>query len=128
MKCRLLNLLSILLCMPVVAMWVRSYLVIDWVSFFGVTDLWSDRGRVHWSGAGQLPAGLRSAIPYWFLLVLSLLPVAWPFIRRAGLASRGNSSPVARVEAPLCPKCGYDLRATPHKCPECGHVPAGAAA
>jgi hypothetical protein len=62
-------------------------------------------------------------IPYWFLAAVtgwSLLP--------AGLSVRRRLRHRRRARASLCPRCGYDLRATPDQCPECGHTPTGATA
>jgi hypothetical protein len=59
-------------------------------------------------------------VPYWALVLLSLIAPAWWAWRRRAAARR------ARANA--CVNCGYDLRATPGRCPECGTVPAGKAA
>jgi hypothetical protein len=59
--------------------------------------------------------GLR--IPYWSVVLLSLPLPAWCLLRwrrRRRRAALGH-----------CPACGYDLRATPHRCPECGRESAG---
>jgi hypothetical protein len=53
--------------------------------------------------------------PHWLPLVLfALLPMGWVF-RYQGARRK------ARMH--LCRACGYDLRATPDRCPECGTVP-----
>jgi hypothetical protein len=54
-------------------------------------------------------------LPGWLLLPLTAaLPAVSVrrFIRVRHWRTRGN-----------CPGCGYDLRATPERCPECGTVP-----
>jgi hypothetical protein len=51
-------------------------------------------------------------IPFWFLiLVFMTLPTFWLIRRRR------------RIPAGRCQACGYDLCATPDRCPECGTIP-----
>jgi hypothetical protein len=66
----------------------------------------SGDGRWKWWGWGV-------SAPHWFVaLVTSALPAA--------SLLRLRSSGHRRSALGLCPRCGYDLRATPDRCPECG--------
>jgi hypothetical protein len=164
MSSRLLNLLtlvSLLLCVAVAALWVRSYWVFDQLQhpsgrrYVGVTSLrgrlavqvvtlnvpiwvstwdWATRpaasqgdGAYEWQfmgfgfghGTMQLAGatgteGIYTA-PHWALLVTSAVPagLAWALRRRRRTRQR-------RLAQRLCLSCGYDLRATPGRCPECG--------
>jgi hypothetical protein len=52
--------------------------------------------------------------PYWFIMLLTaILPAA----RLAGWRRRARR---LRMHPELCRHCGYDCRATPERCPECG--------
>jgi hypothetical protein len=61
--------------------------------------------------------GLFVELPFWALFVFFVTTAAIPVIRP--LRRR------MRLRRGLCGKCGYDLRANPDRCPECG-TPRGA--
>ncbi|HLL90613.1 MAG TPA: hypothetical protein VK324_15035 [Tepidisphaeraceae bacterium] len=76
-----------------------------------VNEWWARLGfywdRGPWPGVADVVL-YTLALPHWLLAGLVLL--AW---RRLRPPKPG-----------CCHKCGYDLRATPDRCPECGAVPA----
>jgi hypothetical protein len=76
---------------------------------------------VDWAGSVFGPNVPRSDRQYyWFVLpcwtaaaLFALLPARQAYAIRRTRAAR-------RASAGQCAKCGYDLRATPERCPECG--------
>jgi hypothetical protein len=58
-------------------------------------------------------------VPHWGVVVLLAI---LPGIGLTRIVRRRRA--VARAGRNLCRVCGYDLRATPGRCPECGKIPA----
>jgi len=55
-------------------------------------------------------------VPIWFMtLLFTILPMWWLLAYRK--RSKGY-----RLKRGLCLTCGYDMRASPDTCPECGHT------
>jgi hypothetical protein len=163
---RLLNLLtglSLLLCVAVFVLWVRSFyagrsrsggfpgddrlfqtgfvssfegsFLVEWYRQLGppsprlkddAFSAWSFQSRTwefefrRFRGAdGDNPNRQYTfvGVPHWCpMLVFGTLPAwrLWPILRLWRRRPPG-----------VCVACGYDLRATPERCPECGAVPPG---
>ena len=89
-------------------------------------------GFVYCRQGGEMPAAWMDGtlaqqdtfvgVPHWLVFLLfAVLPV-----RRAAAALPGLRARLKRKPG-HCRACGYDLRATPGRCPECGAVPEAAA-
>jgi len=75
--------------------------------------------RTKWTAAGWLrfvcvpnANGIVLRVPHWFILLLSVLMFTRGFRRNRLLRHRRRRG--------LCLTCGYDLRGSTERCPECG--------
>jgi hypothetical protein len=82
-------------------------------SFFGFND-----SIFGYSPPSQPYAAYGVWFPFW--LAVAAFAII-PSLRIAAIANRIRHK--NRKRAGLCPSCGYDLRATPGRCPECGAIP-----
>jgi hypothetical protein len=96
----------------------RDPLDVDW-RIAGIQYFRSDR---RYFTSGQMRAWVWGfmivTVPYWLLAVATAIPPAFMTARFLRHSNRRR-----RIKAGLCPNCGYDLRATPGACPECGSSP-----
>jgi hypothetical protein len=136
----ILTALSLLLCVATVVMWVRSYQHEDWVLIdrryitSAVSNAWPPSpGRLLHSHDGSLgmlrywgvdPTGkiiMSAPFPVWFMpyFLLVLPPLIFPAVWLA-MRWRRRQQSADRTAMGLCTGCGYDLRASIERCPECG--------
>jgi hypothetical protein len=102
--------------LPAGAYWKATIVpgaVVDWRHGGVVVVTW-DSGELK----GSIPTALI-VLPHWLLAASAgILPLA-----RWALAVHRRVRRARRVAAGLCLVCGYDLRGSPDRCPECGTVP-----
>jgi hypothetical protein len=68
-----------------------------------------------WARVGQISAAGVAVHGGVDLLIGLYLLAGAPILTLLAFGKRDEHS---------CERCGYDIRATPDRCPECGHVPA----
>jgi hypothetical protein len=78
-----------------------------------------------WSHTPDRPGNMTGEsygvrVPHWFVAAVLLALPAGRLVRRWQAARRKGR----RTRHGRCGDCGYDLRGTPHRCPECGAIPA----
>jgi hypothetical protein len=104
----------------------------EWAASFDLKDVyrprrlggfeWCDGEAIAW-GPGHIKSHgyLRAVlVPAWFVgLILAAFPSVWTALLARAWMRHG----LRRATHGHCVHCGYDLRATPSRCPECGRSP-----
>jgi len=89
----------------------------------GASPFWAQQGLLAARGTPVLtPPIFEIFVPHWMPAALFILPpLAWAALRLRRLAVRR-----LRMRQGQCLACGYDLRASTGRCPECGREAADA--
>jgi hypothetical protein len=88
-----------------------------WLDRLGISRFVLSSKQLDPTGAGMVDYTWGLRFDYWLLLVMALMVSGMVVLarHRETLAAR-------RLRARLCPNCGYDLRESPDRCPECGEI------
>lgn len=91
-------------------------------TLWGRAGFWSIQGKV-WDNRTFI-AGGEVGVPFWLLCLITAVP---PIV--LGASTRRGRVRAARLKENRCIACGYDLRASKDRCPECGRrIPSNAEA
>ncbi|HEY2589600.1 MAG TPA: hypothetical protein VGI81_27895 [Tepidisphaeraceae bacterium] len=123
--------LSLLLFVLTIVAWVWSYRLTQPIVWhkpnrFAILRLEAVPGGIWWSrkvGIDRADYG----VDYWQIAMFTLVVPLWPLVRWWGQwdakqrqdAKRRRRMVDSRTKG-VCFQCGYDLRATADRCPECG--------
>jgi hypothetical protein len=84
-----------------------------WERFFGFAMKWWEVSR--WRDVQVTTTYV--VVPYWFLAMVTGAGPGVVLMKKAGKWRLAR-----RMRSGFCVGCGYDLRGTPERCPECGRV------
>ena len=148
-----LNILSLVLFPATVALWVRQafsdgpFVLVSGQARVKAVEVYASRGAmVVYVGSAPLPDSSKTGVIRRGFFVATMMRVYlingtagtlmqvqfWCLAALTAFTPLATTIPIVRVvrrrhrakRFGLCPSCGYDLRATPDRCPECGAVAA----